>query len=553
MRDSLCSALRCPVCRGESWAVSATESNASEALSGSLICRFCGHSFPLQNGAVDFVLDEDMSDLLRTDRTMAADSDRRIIEQKRRGEFVGEERRREESYRLETFERTDFLFCSIEYDNPGQRYVLDLGCGEPFLAARFAKIGFNVIGLDFIFPRLDLAREYFARDSVYFERLLGLMTRIPLRDRSMDIVFSHASLHHATPRRAEDFRWFDPNNMVDTLREVRRVLKPNGLFLVSGEGEYAEELTDEQRHLEREAQRTGCYEAYYKISEYERAFRQTGVFPNLWAQWRQSEDRLLVGTFVGGHFRQIVTLADAVNTHSSFLLSTPTLKRDLDACLGKWARVRPWPDAAGVPRSGGWLRVRDPVTFVEGWHKPETEAAGQTRWLGREPAAVVFQMDFAPIRWQVELKMRACSLLGGFDAIVFVERDGQVVAKGISQKPIVPAACDQELQFTADLPAGRTTIRCIRDGQMRVRVYFNGDCLSTLELPSDNEFHTYSIELPVEKVRVLNQLTFAPSYAIRPWDWIPSSDDRWLSCQVCDIQIRPAEENEQDAGDTVGC
>jgi SAM-dependent methyltransferase len=543
MRDWLCSLLRCPVCAGKDWTVSVTERNYREHLGGRLTCLSCSRAFPLRNGAVDFVLDEDLSDARRLDRDMAAQSDRNILEQKRRGEFLGEARQREDEYRRASFERTDFFFRCLEYDDSASRAVLHIGCGEPFLASRFAQKGFNVIALDFILPRLDQAHEYFEREGVYFERLLALTSRIPLRDQSMDIVFSHASLHRATPHRAEDFRWFDPNNMVDTLREVRRVLKPDGFFLVGGEGEYAEELSDEQRHLEREAQRPGCYGAFYKISEYEQAFRAAGVFPNLWAQWRDDEDRLRVGTFFGGHFREIVAPGDAVNTRSDFLLSAPALKRDLDACLGTWARVRPWPGGASASRSGGWLRVCDPATFVQGWHRPETEAVGQVRWLGRETAAVVFEMDFTPGQKQLELTMRAFSALGEFDSVIFVERDGQTVAKNIHRQMAMSAAGDQELRLTANLQAGSATIRCIRDGLLRVRLYFNGDFLSALETPSDNEFHSYVVDLPGEKIRKLNQLTFEPSYALRPCDCGISNDDRWLSCQVGDIRIVEARDN----------
>jgi len=543
MRDWLCSVLSCPACRGRQWSLSATERNDREALAGDVRCQSCGRAFPLKNGAVDFVLDEDLTDVRRVDRERSAESDRNILEQKRRGEFVGDLRRREEQYRRETFERTDFLFRCLEYDNPAGRTVLDLGCGEPFLASRFAQLGFNVIALDFTFPRLDLAHEFFARDGTHFERLLTLMSRLPLGDQSVDIVFSHASLHHCMPHRAEEFRWFDPNNMVNTLSEVRRVLKPDGLFLASGEGEYREELSDEQRHLERKAQQTGCYEAFYKISEYERAFHAAGIFPNLWAQWREDEDRLRVGTFVGGHFRAIVTPGDAVNTRSEFLLSAPALKRDLDDCLSGWARIRPWPAGANVPRSGGWLRAHDPLTFIEGWHRPESEVSGQVRWLGRQWGAIVFALDFTPVARQMEFKIKACALLGDFDSAVFVERDGRAVSKTIHQRLPTAAPCDQEFEVAKDLEAGRTTIRCIRDGQMRIRVYFNGDLVTTLNLPSDNEFHTYIVGLPVEAIRTLNQLTLEPSYALRPCDCGPFTDDRWLSCQVCDIEIRATEDD----------
>ncbi|MBM3335254.1 class I SAM-dependent methyltransferase [Candidatus Sumerlaeota bacterium] len=539
MRESLCSLLRCPVCASEKWSVETTASNPREILSGVVRCGGCGREFPLQNGAADLVLEEELGDLRRADRDRAAQSDLTILELKRRGEFVGEPRRRAEVYQRETYERTDFFFRNIEYDNPSQHTVLDLGSGEPSLATRFAQAGFNVIALDFTFPRLDLAHEYFDREGVYFERILGMMTKIPLRDHSMDIVFFHASLHHATPHRAEDFRWFDPRNMLDTLREIKRVLKPDGLFLVSGEGEYPEEFGDKDRHLEREAQRTGCYEAFYKISQHEWAFREAGIFPNLWAQ--SVGNKLQVATFRDGHHRPIVTSASAVNTKADLLLSAPALKREIDACLGGWARVRPWPSATRVPRSGIVLPIHDDETFVSGWCQPEGERENWTRWMGREPAAVVFELEFAPLSWQVEIEMRACWFLEEFDRAVFVERQGKVIAKRVEPASVGSTSCDQETRLDVQLDAGPSTIRCIHDGRMRVRLYFNGDFLDSIALPSDTQFHTSQVVLPAPQIRALNQLTLEPSYALRPCDCGVSRDDRWLSCQVRSVRISALE------------
>jgi len=491
---------------------------------------------------VAFLTDEELGDLRRLDRDKSVESDRIILEQKRRGNYVGEARFREDEYRRDTFERTEFFFRNFDYDAPHKRQILDLGSGEPYLASRFARLGFNVIALDYTLARLEMAHALFEREGSYFERLLALMTRMPLRDQSIDIVFSHASLHHATPHRPEEFRWFDPHNMLDTLREVRRVLKPDGLFLVSGEGVYAEELPDEDRWLERNAQKTGCYEAFYKLSEYEWAFRETGVYPHLSAWWR--DNRLRLGTFLGGHYREIVAAGDAVNSSSDLLLSTPALKRDLDACLKGWARVRPWPGGVRVPRSGGSLPIRDAGTFVRGWHEAETDPCGVARWMGRDPVVIAFELDFVPASWSVELELRACSILGTFKAAIFVEQQGRVVARQVLPRTIAPGSCGQELVLEAPLEAGYTTIRCIHDGQMRLEVCFNGDPLTTLEIPSDDEFHILPVELPVDKLRSLNQLTLQPSYAMRPSDCDISPDDRWLACFVRDVRVRIVEKED---------
>lgn len=538
MKESFVTMLRCPICGASDWVLESGESNEVEVLEAKLTCRACGRTFPVSGGVVDLVPLEMLADLQVRDREEAAASDRRIAGQKRQGTFVGKERAREEEYRIGSFERTEFLFGNIEYDAPQQRWVLDLGSGPPTLSNRFARLGFNVVALDFIPSRLEGAHELFQRDGTFFERVAGMMENLPLGDRTIDLVFSHASLHHATPRRAETFKWFDPANLLDTLREVRRILKPDGLFLVSGEGEYPEEVTEEDRHLEREAQKTGCYEAFYKRSEYEWAFREAGIAPHLWAQ--SYENRLRVGTFLEGRYRAIVTAGDAVNTRSDILLAAPALEGDLNACLSPWARVRPWPGAsAHLARSGGVLAVGDEATFARGWHGRETDVDGDFRWMGRDPATIVFRLDYLPVAWTFQLTIQACSLIGAFDTAILVERDGKVVARNTVQLLEERGAGDREIALDADLEAGRATVRCIRDGHMRVHVYLNGDHLTTLQPPSDNAFHTCQIDVPAEKIRTLNQLTLEPSYALRACDWQDSADDRWLSCAVRDVKIMP--------------
>jgi SAM-dependent methyltransferase/uncharacterized protein YbaR (Trm112 family) len=535
VRESLLKILRCPVCRAADWSVDAQQRDG-EILEGRLLCGGCKRAFALSRGAVDLVPDEMLTDIQRRDRETCAESDRRIAEEKRRGEFIGEVRAREDEYQAATAARTDFLFHEIEYDDPGRRWVLDLGCGEPLLANRFARLGFNVIALDFVTTRLDSAHEMFERDGTYFERLAGLMARLPLADDSIDIVFSHASLHHATPLAAEDFRWCDPRNMLDTLREVRRVLKPDGMFLVSGEGEYSEEIADDDRELERTAQETGAYEAFYKRSEYEWAFRETDLWPDVWAQYL--DGRLRVSTFKDARHREVVTGGDSVAPRSNYLLRAPALARDLTFCLSDWARVRPWPDGGPLLRSGGPIDPRDAAIYQEGWQPIEADTESRFRWLGRDRAVLTFALDYVPGDWRLEFDVEAFSMLGEFDSAVFFEREGRVVRRHVL--PRAPDPVDRRQSFSVDLDpeADADGVRCVADGQMRLHVFFNGDFLATLAPPADTKFHSQTLVLPAPRVRRLNQIVFEPAYALRPSDCAGVDDDRWLSCAVRDVQIQ---------------
>jgi deazaflavin-dependent oxidoreductase (nitroreductase family) len=104
------------------------------------------------------------------------------------------------------------------------RRALDLGCGPGLLVVDLARQaeGLHVTGL-------DLSEEMLAEGRVY-ARKTGLTARtdfrrgdgaqIPFPESSFDLVVSSLSLHH----------WSEPEAV---LREVDRVLRPGGAFLIA--------------------------------------------------------------------------------------------------------------------------------------------------------------------------------------------------------------------------------------------------------------------------------------------------------------------------------
>jgi SAM-dependent methyltransferase len=91
-----------------------------------------------------------------------------------------------------------------------QATVLDLGCGDGKLVAEFRALGYRAFGADL--PVDDLG--CFAPD--YCRPIAPGPYRLPFEDDSFDFVFSNQVLEHV-------------KNYDETLREVRRVLKPGGL------------------------------------------------------------------------------------------------------------------------------------------------------------------------------------------------------------------------------------------------------------------------------------------------------------------------------------
>jgi SAM-dependent methyltransferase len=100
------------------------------------------------------------------------------------------------------------------------RDVLDVGCGEGWIARRLASAGARVVGLDPLAIALERARraEPGEHPVHYVE---GGAEALPFPDASFDVVVFFNSLHHV------------PEECVDrALAESARVLRPDGLLYV---------------------------------------------------------------------------------------------------------------------------------------------------------------------------------------------------------------------------------------------------------------------------------------------------------------------------------
>lgn len=103
--------------------------------------------------------------------------------------------------------------------------VLDIGCGTGFLTGELLKLsGYRqLIALDLALPMVQTTRIKLNRP----EKLLYVCAdaeSLPLQDNSVDRIFSNVAL-----------QWCQ--NLGDTLKDIRRILKPDGHLLFSTFGE----------------------------------------------------------------------------------------------------------------------------------------------------------------------------------------------------------------------------------------------------------------------------------------------------------------------------
>ena len=98
------------------------------------------------------------------------------------------------------------------------QHVVDLGCGTGNDAMRLANAGFKVTGLDFSYQGLDLARSKSVGGIQWIMADMG--NALPFQDVSLEAVMSNVAIH------------MFPETITRRLfEEIRRVVKPDGLFL----------------------------------------------------------------------------------------------------------------------------------------------------------------------------------------------------------------------------------------------------------------------------------------------------------------------------------
>ena len=98
------------------------------------------------------------------------------------------------------------------------RTVLDLGCGGGFMSEALAARGAKVIGVDVSRGAIGIAKRHAASGGLAIRYLVASGEGLPLPDASVDCVVCVDVLEHV-------------RSLDQVLDEVRRVLRPNGVFL----------------------------------------------------------------------------------------------------------------------------------------------------------------------------------------------------------------------------------------------------------------------------------------------------------------------------------
>ena len=113
-------------------------------------------------------------------------------------------------------ERAEELLRSVNMQ--GKQNFLEVGCGNGAVCKYVAeKYRLNVTGIDVDPEQIHLAQENISDiPDISFQVVDG--TKLPFPDNDFDIVLSFGVMHHIS-------------NWQDALKEIKRVLKPEGHFI----------------------------------------------------------------------------------------------------------------------------------------------------------------------------------------------------------------------------------------------------------------------------------------------------------------------------------
>jgi ubiquinone/menaquinone biosynthesis C-methylase UbiE len=107
------------------------------------------------------------------------------------------------------------------------KIALDIACGSGYGTKILASKAKKVYGVDIDEKTIKYAKEKYSTTNINYS--VGSGTNIPIEDQSVDVVVSYETIEHI-----EDYKKF--------LKEIKRVLKPGGVLLLStpNDAEYGE-------------------------------------------------------------------------------------------------------------------------------------------------------------------------------------------------------------------------------------------------------------------------------------------------------------------------
>lgn len=221
--------------------------------------------------------------------------------------------------------------------------VLDVGCGAGYGTAQLAKEACFAVGVDLAADALAYAASHYSRPNLVF--LPASCTALPFRDQSFDLVASFEVIEHIAAWR-------------EMIEEARRVLRPNGQFIVS---------TPNARYYREARAQAGPNPFHHHEFEFDE-FREVlqAVFPSVTLFLQNHSAGIVFQPLDPDEAAEVVVAARAPDpSQSHFFIAVCALAPQLGA-----------PTFVYLPATGNLLREREMHI-----RKLQEELATKSAWL----------------------------------------------------------------------------------------------------------------------------------------------------------------------------
>ncbi|AGB41415.1 methylase involved in ubiquinone/menaquinone biosynthesis [Halobacteroides halobius DSM 5150] len=159
-----------------------------------------------------------------------------------------------------------------------EKSILDIGCGAGRTTFNLYEMGYtNIVGLDLTFEMIEEARKINKKDETNIDFVVGDATNLKFDDCFFDYALFSFNGIMQIPKK---------ENRIKALKEIRRVLKENGIFIFTTHDRKSNEKFKEVWEKEKKLWKAGkqdtrLYEYGDKIIESENKNRDLFIhFPN---------------------------------------------------------------------------------------------------------------------------------------------------------------------------------------------------------------------------------------------------------------------------------
>src|SRR5258708_5781086 len=99
--------------------------------------------------------------------------------------------------------------------------AIDLGCGTGTNVITLARAGWQVTGVDFAIPAIQMAKSKIVKSNVQAKLYIGDVTKLDRISASFDLALDLGCFHGLTPQGKQDY-----------LTQLNHILAPNGFWLL---------------------------------------------------------------------------------------------------------------------------------------------------------------------------------------------------------------------------------------------------------------------------------------------------------------------------------